>query len=75
MQISVKLMGMLREKTPPDGTLPLPDEATVEDALQQLAIQSESIQVFTINGKIVRDRKHRLHDGDALQVLPPVGGG
>ena len=75
MQISIKLMGLLRDKSPPGGILQLPDGATIEDALHALTIESESIQVFTVNGQIVRDRHQRLQDGDALQVLPPVGGG
>ncbi len=75
MQIEVKLMGMLREKSPPNGKLDLPDGANIENALQALRIPVETVQVFTINGQLERDRSRQLQAGDELSVLPPVGGG
>ena len=75
MQVGLKLMGMLKEKTPESGVLELPEGARIEDALIALAIPVDSVQVFTVNGSLVRDRGQALSDGDNLQVLPPVGGG
>lgn len=75
MEIRIKLMGMLKDKAPPGGTLDVPEGATIEDALTALKIPVDSVQVFTINGQLVRDRARRLNTGDELSVLPPVGGG
>lgn len=75
MQITVKLMGFLKEKTPPDSTLTLADSTTVEEALDALHIPRELVQVITINGSFERDRSRQLADGDEFSVIPPVGGG
>jgi|TARA_B100000809_G_C15127830_1_gene527044 molybdopterin converting factor small subunit len=75
MQITVKLMGFLKDKTPPDSTLTLADSTTVEEVLAALDIPSELVQVITINGSFERDRSRQLADGDEFSVIPPVGGG
>ena len=75
MEVRIKLMGMLRDKAPPAGKLDLAEGATIDDALRALEIPADSVQVFTVNGHLVRDRSRRLSAGDELSVLPPVGGG
>jgi sulfur carrier protein ThiS len=75
MEIRVKLMGVLKPKSPADGKLELPDGATIDDALRALDISAASVQVFTVNGQLVRDRSRVLSANDELSVLPPVGGG
>jgi len=75
MEITIKLMGLLKEKTPPDSKLELADGADINAALAALDVVSETIAVFTVNGSITRDRAQVLNPGDELTVLPPVGGG
>ena len=75
MVVRLKLMGMLKDKTPESAALDLPAGATIEDALQALDIPTASIQVLMVNGKLERDRGRLLAEGDELSVLPPVGGG
>lgn len=75
MRISLKLMGMLRQHAPENGELELPEHATIEDVIKTLKLQSEAIQVFSVNGAIERDRQRQLNDADELTILPPVGGG
>ena len=75
MEIQLKLMGVLKDKTPTDGRIQLPDGATIRDALVALDIPLESVQVFTVNGSVERDRERTLSPNDELSVLPPVGGG
>ncbi len=76
MKIHVKLMGMLKDRTPPEGTIELPDDdATIENALAELEIPVDTVQVFSVNGSIQRDLARRLQEGDELTVVPPVGGG
>ncbi len=68
-------MGLLRDKTPADGTLALANDATIEDALIALQIPVDSVHVFTVNGSLERDKQRRLTTDDELTVLPPAGGG
>ena len=68
-------MGMLKDKATAGDVLNLPSGATIEDALRALEIAVDSVQVFTVNGTLERDRARVLDDNDELTVLPPVGGG
>ena len=75
MQVQLKLMGILKDKVPDGGSIELADSATIENVLEQLEIPVDSVQVFTVNGSLIRDKGHVLSAGDELTVLPPVGGG
>ena len=75
MQIRLKLMGTLRDRTPPGGTLGIADGATIGDVLRVLGIDPQAIRVCTVNGELTRDRDRVLCTGDELAVIPPVGGG
>ena len=75
MIVRLKLMGVLKAKTPQHGQLEIEDKATIEDVLRALDVPVESVQVFTVNGSLERDRSRVLSDGDEVSVLPPAGGG
>jgi molybdopterin converting factor small subunit len=75
VRIRLKLMGMLKDNAPDDGTLALENKASIRDALVALGIPVESVQVFQVNGQLERDNARELADNDELTVLPPVGGG
>jgi molybdopterin converting factor small subunit len=75
MQIRLKLMGMLKARTPPGGALEVADGATIDDVLRALEITSPAIRVFTVNGQFERDRSRVLAANDELAAIPPVGGG
>jgi sulfur carrier protein ThiS len=75
MNVDIKLLGILRGRTPPGGVLTLPADATLDDALQALALPTGHVQAVAINGRVERDRTRRLSDGDRLVILPPVSGG
>ena len=75
MQVTVKLAGVLKRKSPPDDRLELADGATLDDAVQALDIPAESIQVILVNGSIERNRSRPLAQDDELSILAPVGGG
>jgi sulfur carrier protein ThiS len=75
MQIRLKLMGMLKARTPPGGALEVADGATIDDVLRALEITSPAIRVFTVNGQFERDRSRVLVANDELAAIPPVGGG
>ena len=75
MQIRLKLMGMLKARTPPGGALEVADGATIDDVLRAVEITSPAIRVFTVNGQFERDRSRVLAANDELAAIPPVGGG
>ena len=75
MMVHVKLMGVLKPKTPAGDQLELAEGASIEDLLRALDVPVESVQVFTVNGALERDRSRVLIGGDNLSVLPPAGGG
>ena len=75
MIVRLKLMGVLKAKTPTGGQLEVDDGASIEDVLLALDVAVESVQIFTVNGSLERDRSYVLSDGDDLSVLPPAGGG
>jgi hypothetical protein len=75
MLIRLKLMGMLKARTPPGGALEVADGATIDDVLRALDIVSPALRVFTVNGVFERDRSRVLAPDDELTAIPPVGGG
>jgi molybdopterin converting factor small subunit len=75
MQIRLKLMGMLKARTPAGGVLEVADGATIDDVLLALEIAPQTIRVFTVNGQFERDRSRVLAANDELAAIPPVGGG
>lgn len=75
MQIRLRLMGMLKARTPDGGVLELADGATIEDALRALAVAPHANYAMTVNGRIERDRSRPLAPNDELTIVPPVGGG
>ena len=75
MQIRLKLMGMLKARTPAGGAIEVADGATIDDVLRALGIAPQTIRVFTVNGVFERDRSRVLAPNDELTAIPPVGGG
>jgi sulfur carrier protein ThiS len=75
VRIRLKLMGTLKARTPPGGTLDIADGATVDDVLRTLGIDPQAVRVCTVNGALERDRARVLDADDELDVIPPVGGG
>lgn len=75
MRIRLKLMGMLKARTPPGGALEVADSATIDDVLRALDIAPQSVRAFTVNGEFERDRRRVLAPDDELAAIPPVGGG
>jgi sulfur carrier protein ThiS len=75
MQIRLKLMGMLKARTPAGGTLEVADGATIDDVLRALEIAPQTIRAFTVNGQFERNRSRVLVANDELSAIPPVGGG
>jgi molybdopterin converting factor small subunit len=77
MQVSVKLMAVLRSKLPPGGTakVELEPAAPVASLLDKLGIGAGHVHLVMVNGEMETDRQRLLQDGDELTVFPPVAGG
>ena len=75
MRIRVKLMGVLKARTPAGGVLEVGEGATIEDTLHALGLAPQATHAVTVNGRLERDRRRALAPDDELTVVPPVGGG
>jgi len=75
VQIRLKLMGVLKPKTPPGGELEVADGATIEEVLRALEIAPQTVRAFTVNGQFERNRRRELAANDELVAIPPVHGG
>jgi molybdopterin converting factor small subunit len=75
VRIRVKLMGFLREKSPPDNSLEIAEAATIADVLRLLELPDNHVHIVTINGRLEGNREQRLAADDELLIFPPVGGG
>jgi len=77
MKVRVELQAYL-EKFSPNGAprfeLELPDGATVDRLLRELAIPDDGTQVTTGNNAR-GDFERRLQDGDEIILIPPLAGG
>ena len=75
MQIRVKLMAALKEKSPEGNVLSLPDGATINDALATMKVPGNFVHLVMVNNQMERDRGRALAEDDELMVMPPVGAG
>lgn len=61
-----------------EGSLEVPDDATLADVLGKLDVAKEKLTMALVNEAVVRPalhREHCLHDGDLVTVFPPIEGG
>ena len=75
MEISIKLMGIFRDKTPEGGKLELADGTSIKEVLEGLGVPTDRVHVVSVNGDFHRDLDRALQSGDELTVVPPVSGG
>lgn len=81
MKITVRLFAILRERAGTDAlTIELPDDATVAEAVKQIASEIAAVRehlkrvAFAVNREYVKEST-ALRDGDELALIPPVSGG
>ena len=84
MKVEVRLFAGLRERLPGAlrgrATVELPEDASLQDLLDELAIEPRMAQMVLVNGaQAPRDpaarAARRLAAGDSVAVFPPVAGG
>ncbi len=73
MKVKIKLFASLRNYGPDEQVIELPDNATIDDAINSLSIPG-SAMLRIVNGEH-RPVKHQLKDGDELALFPPIAGG
>jgi molybdopterin converting factor small subunit len=73
MKVKVKLFASLRKFGPDEQVIELPENATIDDAIDSLNIPKTSL-LRILNGEH-RPAKYILKDGDELALFPPLAGG
>ncbi len=73
MQVNVKAHGVLRPKVPA-GPRELPEVTRVTDLIVLLGFVAGGVWMVLVNGAMA-DGDHVLHDGDRVELVPPLGGG
>lgn len=79
MKVQVKLFATMKEFLPGQGDysscqVELNQGATAADVLRKLGIPEEIPKIILINGVVVKP-DHRLAEGDAVSIFPPIAGG
>lgn len=77
MHVTVKLYAALRHygRGEQAGTpFEVPEQATVQDLIQQLKIPLHETRIMFVNG-IIQEPDWKLRDGDVVGMFPPIGGG
>ncbi len=74
MKIKIKLFASLRKFGADEQVVDLPDNATVEDAINLLNLPEKFPLLKIVNGEH-RPPGHLLKDGDELALFPPIAGG
>jgi len=76
--VKIRLNAILKEYSPTKGQssfqLSLPDESSIEDAVQELGIPRPRIGVATVNWKYA-ELSETLQDGDEVILFPQITGG
>ena len=73
MQVNIKAHGVLRPKVPA-GSRELPQVTRVTDLIALLGFAAGGVWMVLVNGALA-DGDYVLHDGDRVELVPPLGGG
>ncbi len=74
MKVKIKLFASLRKFGPDEQVVDLPENSTIDDAINSLNLPEKIALLRIVNGEH-RPAKHILHDGDELALFPPIAGG
>ena len=79
MKIEIRLFATLasyarHKDLGPDGTLCLPEPATIRDAVRILGVPEPEIKLVFLNGAHA-SLTTALKDQDRVGIFPPIGGG
>ena len=74
MDVEVRLFENLKKHQPAEGIVRLPAGSRVSDLLDALGISTDDVGVLMVNRADGRFDQ-LLRDGDAVTLIPPIGGG
>lgn len=79
MQVRLVLFGHLARLLPEGSrgnsvAIAVNDAATIDEVLDQIGVPAGERSYLTVNGERAT-RDARLHEGDELRVIVPLGGG
>lgn len=73
MNVKIKLFASLRKFGPDEQVVELPENATIDDAINSLNIPKIAL-LKIVNGEH-RPAIYQLKEGDELALFPPIAGG
>jgi molybdopterin converting factor small subunit len=73
MKVKIKLFASLREFGPDEQVVEMPENATIDDAINSLTLPKMAL-LKIVNGEH-RPAKYILKEGDELALFPPIAGG
>ena len=74
MEVNVHLFSTLQNKLFRKARIQLQDGACVTDLLTLLLISRDDVGILVVNHRDATFSQ-QLHDGDAITIIPPIGGG
>lgn len=74
MKVKIRLFASLRKFGLDEQEVELPDNATIDDAIDLLNLPRKIPLLRIVNGEH-RPADHQLRDGDELALFPPIAGG
>jgi sulfur carrier protein ThiS len=74
VEIEIRAASDLAEHIPPPGKFSVSEQATVEDVLNELGINSDLVMLVVIDGDLA-ELDSPLQDGATLELIPPISGG
>ena len=74
MKVKIKLFASLKQFGPAEQEVDLPDNATIDDAINLIKLPEKYPLLKIVNGEH-RPATHPLKDGDELALFPPIAGG
>ena len=74
MNVKIKLFASLRKFGPDEQVVALPENATIDDAVNSLNLPEKIALLKIVNGEH-RPATYPLKDGDELALFPPIAGG
>ncbi len=72
--IEVRLFATFRENRFNERRMDLPEDAQLQDLLQQLDIGADEAGILLVNGDSATPET-KLHPGDVVSIFPAIGGG
>lgn len=74
MEVDVHLFSTLQKKLFDRARVQLQDGACVTDLLTLLGISLDDVGILVVNHRDATFDQ-QLHEGDAITIIPPIGGG